>query len=261
MNKIQEASEGIMSRYPVYLEITDDLCLAHTFTCGAGAGIPDLPGCTVRAPSRAEVLSLLPAAIRDHLAWLRRHGESVPPEDDPVEIEVAGESHGFGPFNPGDAAALFPPDRAPLAPDEMEIYFRLMAHARADLLALVEGLPDEVLDRQQGAEAWTIRRILRHIGNAEEWYVSRLVPPETLPAEWEHDDELPVFEFLAMERRTAVDRLRRLSAGEREVVAYPVRWTNHPDEPWTARKASRRALEHEREHTGQIQELLLCQGP
>ena len=103
----------------------------------------------------------------------------------------------------------------------MEVYFRLMGHARADLLALVEGLPDEMLDRQQDAESWTIRRILRHVGNAEEWYVSRLAPPETLPAEWEHDDELPVFEFLAMERRTAVDRLRRLTAEERDGGRLP----------------------------------------
>ena len=237
-----------MSRYPVYLEIADDLCLAHA---------PDLPGCTVRAPSRAEALARLPAAIHDHLAWRRRHGEPVPPADDPVEAEVAGESHGFGPFNPGDAAALFPPDLAPVSPEEMEAHFRLMAHARADLLALVEGLSDELLDRQTDPDSWTIRRILRHVGNAEEWYVSRLVPPETLPPEWERDDELPVFEFLAMERRTAVDRLCRLTVEELTAVVYPTRWTNHPDEPWTARKALRRAVEHEREHTGQIREILL----
>jgi len=236
-----------MSRYPVYLEITDDLCLAH---------IPDLPGCTVRAPSRAEALARLPAATRDHLAWLRRHGEPVPPEDDPIEVEIAGESHDFGPFNPGDAAALLPPDRVPLTPEEMETYFRLMAHARADLLVLVERLPDELLDRQPDAESWTIRRILRHIGNAEEWYASRLVPPDTLPPEWEHDEDLPILQFLAMERRTAVDRLRRLTVEERTAVVYPTHWTDHPDEPWMARKALRRAVEHEREHTEQVQEIL-----
>ena len=237
-----------MSHYPVYLEIANDLCMAHAL---------DLPGCTLRAPSRTEALACLPTAIRDHLAWLRRHGEPVPPADDPVEVEVASESHGFGPFNPGDTAALFPPDRAPVGPEAMEAYFRLMAHARADLLALVEGLSDDLLDRQPDPDSWTIRSILRHIGNAEEWYVSRLAPPDTLPPEWEHDDELPVFEFLTMERRTAVDRLRRLTTEERSAVAYPTRWTNHPDEPWTARKALRRAVEHEREHTAQIQEMLI----
>ena len=249
-----------MPCYFVYLEIAaspsgeerraESLCLAH---------ITDLPGCTVRTPSRAEALARLPAAIHDHLAWLRYHGEPAPPEDDPIEVEVADESHGFGPFNPGDAAALFPPDRVPVSPEEMEAYFRLMGYARAELLALVEGLPDEILDRQQNEEAWTIRRILRHVGNAEEWYVSRLVPTETLPPEWKHDEDLPLLDFLATERRTAVDRLRRLTAEERSAVVYPSHWTNHPDEPWTARKALRRAVEHEREHTAQIQEILLRQ--
>jgi uncharacterized damage-inducible protein DinB/predicted RNase H-like HicB family nuclease len=250
MDRSQGFWRSTVPRYPVYLETTGDLCLAHVL---------DLPGCIVRASSRAEVLSCLPAAIRDHLGWLRHHGEPVPPEDDPVEIEVAGESHGFGPFNPGDAAALFPPDRAPVTPDEMEIYFRLMAHARADLLALVEQLPNELLDLQPDAGSFTIRRILRHIGNAEEWYVSRLVPPDTLPPEWEHDEDLPILDFLAMERRTAVERLRQFTTEERAAIVYPSHWTSHPEEPWTARKALRRAVEHEREHTGQIREILFQQ--
>jgi len=138
----------------------------------------------------------------------------------------------------------------------MEHHFRLMAYARADLLALVQTLPDEVLDWQPAPQSLSIRRLLRHVGNAEEWYVSRLVPPETLPPEWEHDGELPTFEFLEMERRTAVTWLRQLSDEERSGVFYPTHWTQHPEEPWTARKVLRRFLEHEREHTAQIREIL-----
>ena len=138
----------------------------------------------------------------------------------------------------------------------MEGYFRLMAYSRADLLGLVGNLPDEALDWKPDPESLTLRRLLRHIGNAEEWYVSRLVPPETLPPEWEHDEALPLFEFLEMERRTALDRLRRLSEPELGEVFYPARWAQHPGEPWTARKALRRFLEHEREHTDQVREIL-----
>jgi predicted RNase H-like HicB family nuclease/uncharacterized damage-inducible protein DinB len=245
-----------MTCYAVYLEVgEDDRCLAH---------VPELPGCIMRAATTDEALRRLPNAIRDYHAWLRRHGEPAPPATEPIEVEVAGESKGFGPFDPGDAAALLPPDREPLTPEEMEHFFRLMAHSRADLLALVHAAssgteaspPDELLDWQPTPESWSLRRLLRHAGNAEEWYVSRLVPPETLPAEWEHDDDLPVFDFLAMERRTAVARLRQLSAQERAGVFYPTRWTDHPDEPWTARKALRRFLEHEREHTAQAREIL-----
>jgi uncharacterized damage-inducible protein DinB/predicted RNase H-like HicB family nuclease len=237
-----------MTRYPVHLEITDDgRCMAHVL---------DLPGCIARASSRDEALRQLPEAIRGYHGWLRRHGETAPPEDESIEVEIAGESLGLGPFDPGNAAALLPPDREPVAHEEMEHHFRLMAHTRTDLLALVRDLADEVLDWQPDPQSFSIRRLVRHIGNAEEWYVSRLVPPETLPPEWEHDEELPIFEFLEMERRTTVARLRQLSDEERSGVFYPTRWTQHPEEPWTARKALRRFLEHEREHTAQVREIL-----
>jgi uncharacterized damage-inducible protein DinB len=177
--------------------------------------------------------------------------------DEPIEIAVAGESIGFGPFDPGDPAALFPPDQAPITREEIEGYIRLMGYARADLLALVSHLTDDALDWQPHPGHFTIRRVLRHIGNAEEWYVSRLVPPETLPAEWEHDEGMPIFEFLEMERRTAVERLRQLTPEEMSRVFFPAHWTKHPDEPWTVRKALRRFLEHEREHTAQIREMLV----
>ncbi|GAB4461468.1 MAG: hypothetical protein Kow00120_28740 [Anaerolineae bacterium] len=237
-----------MTRYAVYLESGErGLCMAHT---------PALPGCFVRAASREEALRRLPDAIRAHHAWLRRHGEPAPGEADPVEIEVAGEHMGIGPFDPGDATALLPPDRAPLSHAELENLFRLMGHARADLLALVRDLPDAALDWKPAPEAFSIRRVLRHMGNAEEWYVSRLVPPDTLPPEWEHDADLPILDFLDLERRTAIERLARLTDVELSGVFTPAHWTDHPDEQWTARKALRRALEHELEHTAQVREIL-----
>jgi predicted RNase H-like HicB family nuclease/uncharacterized damage-inducible protein DinB len=240
-----------MIRYSAYLEIAvDGRCLAH---------VPDLPGCVVRAPARGEALHRLPDAIRDYHTWLRRHDESAPEAEEAIEVEVAGESSGFGPFDPGDAAALFPPDKELVTAEEMEHHFHLMAHSRADLLVLVQGLSDNLLDWQPESGSFSIRRLLRHVGNAEEWYVSRLVPPATLPLEWEGDEGLVIFEFLEMERRTAVARLQQLTEEERARVFYPTRWTNHPDEAWTARKVLRRFLEHEREHTTQIQEILAAE--
>ncbi len=235
-------------RYSVLLEIADDgLCMAH---------VPDLPGCAVRAPTREEALHQLPEAIRDYHDWLRRHGETVPPVDKPIEVDIAEVSTGFGPFNPGDAAALFEPDRRAIAAEEIEFHLRLMSHSRADLVALVRDLTDETLDWQPDAQSFSIRRLLRHIGNAEEWYVSRIVPPESLPPEWERDEDMPIMEFLEMERRTAIARLRQLTEAEQSDVFYPQQWTQHPGEPWTARKVFRRFLEHEREHTGQIRRML-----
>lgn len=236
--------------YATYIESANDgRCLAHAL---------DLPGCIAPGATCEEALQRLPKAIRDHCAWLRGHGEPAPPVGIPIEITVAERHTGTGPFDPGDAAALFAPDREPLSTDGMEGYLHLLAHSRADLLALVEGLAYEVLDWSpvHAPGTFTVRRILRHVGDAEEWYVSRLVPPETLPPEWDDDEELPALVYLEMERCTALDRLRALGDRERSSVHYPTSWTDHPDEAWTARKALRRALEHELQHTAQVRRIL-----
>jgi predicted RNase H-like HicB family nuclease/uncharacterized damage-inducible protein DinB len=234
--------------YPVYLEVAKDgRCLAH---------ILDLPGCVARASTRTAALQGLPEAIREHHAWLRRHGEAAPPADAQIELTVAEENTGFGPFEQGDAAALFTPDREGLTQEDMAYHFRLMAHSRATLLALVRDLPGELLDWQPYARSFTLRDLLRHVGNAEQWYVSRLVPPETLPRGWDDDEHLPILTFLDMERRTVISRLQQLTEEERSATVFPKVWTRHPGEPWTARKALRRALEHEREHTTQARDIL-----
>jgi predicted RNase H-like HicB family nuclease/uncharacterized damage-inducible protein DinB len=232
----------------VYLEVADDgRSMAH---------VAELPGCIVRAGTREEALRELPAAIEAYQVWLRRHGEPARPAGGPIEIEVAEERTQGGPFDPGDAAALFPPDLGPLMSEEMEQFFRLMRYNRADLLALVGDPSDELLDWKPFPGAYNLRRVLRHVGNGEEWYVSRIVPVETLPPEWEDDAHLPHFVFLEMSRRTAIERLRLLTDEERVGVFYPTYATQHPEEPWTARKVLRRFLEHEREHTAQVREIL-----
>lgn len=237
-----------MAKYQVYLE-TDKSgrCMAH---------ILDLPGCTVRATNKNDAVSQLPNAIQAYSSWLRNHGETIPLGGGAIEIEIAENRDGGGPFDPGDAAALYLPDQRSLSLQEMERLIRLMSYSRDDLLALVIPLSTQVLDWQPSPQNFSIHRILRHIGNAEEWYVSRITPSQKLPAEWEHDEDLPILEFLEMERRTAVACIRHWSEEERSNVFCPQAWTQNPDETWTARKALRRFLEHEREHTSQIQETL-----
>jgi uncharacterized damage-inducible protein DinB/predicted RNase H-like HicB family nuclease len=232
-----------------------EVCLETSPTGRCMAHLPEFPGCFGLADSRREVLATVPDATRSYSLWLSRHGE---PQELPKDIEprVVEEVQGYGPFNWGDRAALFKADREPLSRDEMERLLRRADYSRADLLRTVEGLFNEELDREWLPGELTIRQILRHIGDAEQWYVSRITDPHTLPREWDDDEKLPTFDYLEMERRTAVERLRLLTDEERSATVYPARWTNHPDEPWTARKALRRLLEHEREHYHQIRDLL-----
>jgi uncharacterized damage-inducible protein DinB len=234
-------------RYQVYIESQGTHCMGHVLT---------LPGCFVRGRSRADVLRSLPRAVRDYWAWLRRHSEGSPEEDAEISLDVAEEVVGTGPFNPGDAAALFPAERSPVTLDRIEDYLRFMSYSRSDLLELVADRPDKVLDWRESQTEFSLRILIRHIGNAEQFYISRLFEPDQLPPEWAADRTFPVFEFLDLERRGCIDYLRRLDERQRCEVFRPPHFTDHPEEEWTARKVLRRFVEHEREHTSQAREIL-----
>jgi uncharacterized damage-inducible protein DinB/predicted RNase H-like HicB family nuclease len=234
-----------MPRYEVYLEVhSDGRTMAH---------VPALPGCIARGPSRQETLRLLGEAVKGHQTWLRNHGEQAPGEGILSELVLADE-YPAGPFDPGSTTALLPPDLAPVEGETVARYLRLMDHARADLLTLTSQLPPEVLDWQESADMWSIARILRHVANAERWYVSRIVPLEEL-GELERADELPLFEYLALARRVSSHRLATLTEEQRSRVVTPTAFAREP-EPWTARKALRRYVEHELEHTRHVCEVL-----
>lgn len=238
-----------MPAHDVYVEVgAHGECMAHVL---------DLPGCISRGHTQQAALDGVPAAISRYQGWLERHGEQLDgAETESIIVRVVETIEGPVPSRHGDRAALFQPDRIRVQPEEVERYLRLSGYARADLLRAARGLPPAILRWKLDAEAMSIREILRHVGNSEQWYVSRVVSRDSLPAEWEHDHALPLHTFLRMERSTAHQRLRQMGDRERAEVVFPTAWTAHPDEPWTARKALRRTIEHELEHTEHIHEVL-----
>ena len=238
-------AEGVIKKVQVYLEAgADGRAMAHVL---------HLPGCTAAAETREAALTAVPIAIQGYLTWLGTHGEDA--DGETGEIEVVEESHGFGPFDPGDRAALFGPDREPLAREELERLFRLMGYSRRDLLALIAGVPDGLLCEEY-TTGWSVERILRHIGGAEIWYVTRIDQDWHLPGYEEHRVRDTALDWLEWTRQSAMRRLGELYPHERSQVFCPSRYTDHPDELWTARKVFRRFLEHEREHTAQIEAIL-----
>ena len=233
----------------VYLEVgADGRAMAH---------VPALPGCVAVARTRDEVLAATPAAIERYVGWLIDHGEVVTMEI--ADIELTAESRGFGPFDPGDKAALLPPDREPVAPQEMTTLFRWMGYSRDDLLGLIRNVPDEVL-LEPYTEGWSIDTILRHIGGAEVWYVTRIDEDWRFDDYEEHRTSDTALDWLERTRMAVIARLRRLSPEERACVFCPSAYTHHPDEEWTARKVFRRFLEHEGEHRAQIEAVLAARG-
>ena len=54
-----------------------------------GAYIPDLPGCVAAGDTRDEVISLITAAVADHVELMAEHGETIPaPTSAAIEVEV-----------------------------------------------------------------------------------------------------------------------------------------------------------------------------
>ena len=217
-------------RFVVYVEVEEDgSAMAH---------VPTLPGCASTGLSQEVALARLPQAINEYYAWLKTHGEAVPEQIDPIELEVAGVSADSG--HPGDAASFFPADRTPLTPQEVATLLRLMSYSRKDLLDIVTGLAPELMawkiTNDAGQEVWDVDDILEHLAGAEHFYVSRL--------------STDVIALLQESRAQAVERLSTMSDGDMSRVV------EHAGELWSARKVFRRILEHEREHIQHIEQIL-----
>jgi uncharacterized damage-inducible protein DinB len=216
------------------------------------AHVLKLPGCHVAAADKPQALEQLPAAIRAYYHDLIRHGEAVflPTR---IDLAVAEEQTRSGHFHPDDRAALFEPERRPLTPEEVTRYLRLASFNRLDLLDLVRGFADGILDWTPSPEAMSIRRILTHIGRADQWYISRISGAAAGSPDWR---TLPTRRYLTQARSNASQRFLALNAAELTQITHPPDDDGDRSEAWTARKALRRFLEHEREHTAHIAEIL-----
>ena len=227
---------------------------------GVLAHVPGVAGCMVRGVDEETAVAALPQVIRTHLERLLIR-DLIYEMPEGIELNIVETHYHSGVFGPDDKFAIFAVDKQPLSEDELGWYLMHAAENRADLLDLVKLLPEEILawKGRQGPISigeMSIGRILRHIGRSEQWYLSRLVEPDSLPAAWLEPELDDVFEFIGMVREGVVERFRGLSEAERLAVHQPAHDTSKPDEQWTARKALRRMLEHEREHIDHIEEIL-----
>ncbi len=142
---------------------------------------------------------------------------------------------------------IYDSDRQPVTLAELDEFLSRMACSRADLLNLVHDLPEETLDREPSPGAWTIRQILHHLAEREQWYLTRFFGPEKLPR---FHPTRTLWQRLDAVRALAVDLLWSLSEDQRKTMLIV------EGELWTARKVFRRFLEHEREHFFQIEEAI-----
>jgi predicted RNase H-like HicB family nuclease len=221
---------------------------------GTGVFVPEFPGCWIFGRTPERTLEKVTVAMREWFEWLERHGEKIPTEASKFVVEV-GEilRVDYNPVEAGKPEPLFWSEVAPIKSKNIVRTIHLLRYSRSDLLKLVSGIGDEVLDWQPPGKPRTIRNTLKHIGFVEWWYITRL--DVELPTKFPKD----VFELLSHTRRIVVDYLQNFPKEKRSGVFQPKRDVGRKARIcnlWTARKVLRRLVDHERLHTKYIEKIL-----
>lgn len=212
---------------------------------GYMAWVHELPGCFARGATHAEVEAKIGPAIWEFRNWLHAGGVRI--GKGRVAFTIDGEVETPTAAADADSEILLETDRAPLSPPDwlrMERWLRL---SRRDLLRVARQLGPDDLNRRVPGRARTIRQHLVHLAFVEFMY-----------AAWTFDLQsvAGIRDFLQWTRRVARGRMRTLAAARARAVTQ-AEWSGASrPEPWTARKAARRLLWHERLHLRAIRRLL-----
>jgi len=207
----------------------------------------DLLGCTANAKTTDEALAGTPDAIRAYLAYLKRHGADVEPNE-PFATRVAEHITKGDFLGQGSPHAVYAPDLRPLAAKDLKRVLPWLEWSRADLLALVKGIDDRRL-RAKPERGRSLYEILRHVGEAEPHYITGVlgrVEELTAAGNAIYHDRIDIRDGLRAERAALIERLRALTAEERRLVKRA------PGRVRTIRRGIRRTLEHEWEHRREI---------
>ena len=211
------------------------------------------PGCFAYGQDSEEAQRNFLTSAREYRAWIAQHEEPWLDNEVEMRVEETFDAYFITPvFEHAERGrdsymveSFFLHDWKPLIPHEIERALKLLAWSRADLLSLSGGLDPEKRSRTYPNERWDINGILRHIGGGEWFYQERIGYP--YPA---NEEDLPAdpFECLRVVRDHFNSLLPKLD-GVNHVVGLE-------GEIWSPRKALRRAVWHERDHTDHIRKLL-----
>jgi predicted RNase H-like HicB family nuclease len=218
--------------YIVSTEEMDGQWIAH---------VPDLPGCFSTSKERDAAIGGVPVAVDAYIAWTGRHGLRISGLSAPMMVSEVIRSWMYE--DDYEVNAFFASDRPPVTVEELPEYDLLLGAARQDMLAAVDNLSPEQLDRTLPGERWPIAGILHHVARAELWYMDRIGLSFPRP-----DLAEDPFRALAQVREHLRANLRAV-ASRTGVVTLS-------GETWTGRKVLRRCLWHERDHTEHIGKLL-----
>lgn len=213
----------------------------------------DHPGCYAYGVDGAAAVAGIAPAFMIYREWIARHtnGSWLAGVDE-VDVHLSEmwdcynideqfeviENGGY------EVNAWFRRDWKSLTNEDIAHGLQVLRFSRDDLLLMLRGLPEEVLERTYPGERWSIRGVVKHIANAEWWYMDRLdlagVERAALPED--------VFERLA-QVRSRLEAVLPTLEGVKMVRGIT-------GEFWSPRKMLRRAAWHELDHIEHIGKLL-----
>ena len=211
----------------------------------------DFPGCFAYGMDEAEALLKLPQALLNYEVWIKDHNEDCWVNFTEMDLRVTDvmdsfvineESH---PELAGIEVNAFFEDDLKLV-TEIEVVRALLVFTwqREELYGGISTLSQDVLEKQYPDQRWNILGILKHIANAENWYLSRLGYSNL------RKDQLPEQPLARLEI------MQEAVSTSFHQFPLDTRVLNIDGETWSCRKILRRTLWHQRDHIEHIKHLV-----
>ena len=212
------------------------------------AWVFDNPGCFAYGTNGTEAIMRVPQAVITYREWIGSHTKKSWLEDlEDFDVALAEIYECFN-IQQGDKKieinAWFQEDTRSLSPLEIERGLSLLEWAKTDLVSLISPLHLHQLDQKFLGERWSIDGVVRHVANANWWYLDRIglsgIGRDQLSG-------------------NTLERINQVHLQMKEV--FPTLAGNTgicevDGETWSSRKVLRRAVWHIRDHHFHIERLL-----
>jgi hypothetical protein len=212
----------------------------------------DYPGCFAYGLDEPEALIRLPKALLAYEVWIKDHTPDSWIEFNDLDLRVVerfetfriGEDYRPAPEGQGyEINAWFIDDWRPLTNQEIDRGLKIFHWQREELLAGLNTLDPEILEKERPGQRWNIWGIVKHIANAELWYLSRLELTKLNYKQLDPDPQKRLAQTAALVDKIFPD------------FADVVNVAGIDGEFWSYRKVLRRTLWHQRDHIEHIKEL------